>query len=244
MNARKAVSVAALVIVAGLVSPALAEDPPPGPWGGSGELSFVSTSGNTETETLGLALGLSYMPGLWTGEFKIGFLRAETDGELTAEKLTGLVGLRRSISERFDAYSRLAYLKNEFADVGSSWSLEAGGLYKALTGEVHFLDLSVGLGYTTEDRLSEADRDFAMATLGAAYKWRMTATTDLTNDFGFVHDFEDSGNWRLANATGIAAAINSIFSLKASYALAYQNEPSLGFEKRDTVTAVAFVAKF
>ncbi len=221
-----------------------ADDPTPSPWSGSGEVSFVSTSGNTDTETLGLGFGLTYKPGVWTTELKAGFLRSESDGEKTAEKATGLLGVRRAINDHVDAYARTSYLRNKFAGVNSNVGIEAGGLYKALRGEKHVLDLTAGLGYTTEDRVSEENRDFAMATLGAGYKWKISETTDLTNDFGSVYDFDDSENWRLANTTALATSINKIFSLKVSYAINYQNQPSVGFEKRDTVASVALVTKF
>jgi putative salt-induced outer membrane protein YdiY len=92
--------------------------------------------------------------------------------------------------------------------------------------------------------VSDEDRDFAMATLGAKYKWTISKTTDLTNDFGFVYDFDDSENWRIANTTALTTSINAIFSLKVAYALSYLNEPAAGFEKRDATSSVALVAKF
>jgi len=232
---------AVLLSLTGVV---LAEDPPPNPWSGSAELSFIQTSGNTDTQSLGMGFEITYKLGVWTTEAKLGYLRAETDGDLTAEKLTGLLGARRSLSEVFDVYARTTYLQNEFAGLNSSWGLEAGGLYKALTGDRHFLDLSAGLGYTTEDRVSEANRDFAMATLGAKYKWKISESTDFTNDFGYVYDFDDSEDWRIANATALTTAINKIFSLKVGYALIYLNQPAAGFEKRDATSSVALVAKF
>lgn len=232
--------VTCLVLAAGSAT----ADEPTSPWSGSGELSFISTSGNTDTQSLGVGFEIAYKPGVWTTEAKANYLRAETDGELSAEKLTALLGLRRSLSEHFDVYARTTYLSNEFAGLNSTWGLEAGGLYKALAGDRHFLDLSGGLGYTSEDRVSEENRDFAMATVGAKYKWQISKNSDLGNDFNYVYDFDDSDNWRLANTTALTTAINSMFSLKVSYALTYLNEPAVGFEKRDTTSSVALVAKF
>ncbi len=226
-----------------LAAPLAADEPPP-VWSGSGELSYVSTSGNTDTQTLGLGFNVEYKPGVWTSNLKLGYIRAETDGDLTAEKITGLLGTKRSVSERFDVYGRTTFLRNKFAGIDSSWGLEAGGSYKALTGDRHFLDLSLGLGYTAEDRLTEPNRDFAMSTVGADYKWKISESTDFTNEFRYFYDFDDSDDWRISNTTALSTAINSIFSLKASYALVYLNQPAVGFEKRDSVTSIALVAKF
>jgi len=239
---KKLVFLAAVFVLC--VGSVTAEDAPPSPWSGSGELSFLSTSGNTDTESLGLGFDVTYKPGVWTTEAKMSYHRAETDGELTAEKLTALLGVRRSLTERFDAYARTTYLRNEFAGLNSTWGIEAGGLYKALTGDRHFLDLSGGLGYTSEDRIADEDRDFAMATLGAKYKWAISESTDFTNDFGYVYDFDDSENWRIGNTTALTTSINKIFSLKVSYALTYLNMPATDFEKRDSTSSVTLVAKF
>lgn len=59
-----------------------------------------------------------------------------------------------------------------------------------------------------------------------------------------LHDLSDSSNWIASEKAAIAASLTTIFSLKASYALLYNNEPVPTFKKTDTATAVALVAKF
>ena len=65
-----------------------------------------------------------------------------------------------------------------------------------------------------------------------------------TEEAKVTYDLEDSENWRFANSASISVAINARFSLKVSHVLSYLNEPVVGFEKTDTTTSAALVAKF
>lgn len=234
----------AVALALAFTVPVLAEDAPPKPWTGSAELSYVATSGNTDTSSIGLGGELHYKPGIWTWDFKLSYVEAEADGEKTAEKLAALVGASRPISERLDYYARLAYLSDEFAGIDANYSVDTGVAWKALTGERHFLDLGGGVGYTSEERLVGEDAEFATGTAFAKYKYVLSKNAEFTDSATYVHDFEDSDNWRFLNSAAISAAINSVFSLKAYYNLVHLNQPVPGFEETDTTTGVSLVAKF
>ena len=78
----------------------------------------------------------------------------------------------------------------------------------------------------------------------AKYKWVFSKNAEFTDDATYIHDVENSDNWRFHNNAAVSAAINSIFSLKAYYKVVHLNEPVAGFEETDTTTGVSLVAKF
>lgn len=225
-------------------SAAFAEDAPPKPWTGSAELSYVATGGNTDTSSIGFGGELHYKPGIWTFDFKASYVEAETDGVKTAEKVAALVGASRPISERLDYYARVAYLSDEFAGIDANYSGDTGVAWKALLGPRHVLDLGGGVGYTSETRLIGDDAEFATGTAFAKYKYVFSKNAEFTDNATYIHDFEDSDNWRFLNSAAISAAINSVFSLKAYYNVVHLNKPVAGFEETDTTTGVSLVAKF
>ncbi len=221
--------------------------PPPGPpplWSGSAELSFLSTSGNTSTSSIGGALELDYKPAPWAVIFKAGYLRASTNGDLTAEQLTASLKGVRDLTKRVDVFVGSGYLRNRFAGFNSLISGDAGAGYKLLAGPVHMLRAEAGFGYTREDQLIGDNRSYASARAGLGYKWQFSKAADFTNDFSYLYDLSDSSNWEISEKAAITAGLTSIFSLKASYGLFYNNLPVPTFEKTDTATAVALVAKF
>ncbi|MFA6956446.1 MAG: DUF481 domain-containing protein [Thermoanaerobaculia bacterium] len=235
---------AVMVVVLAACVPAIAQDAPKSPWTGSAELSYVATSGNTDTSSLGLGGELHYKPGVWTYDFKVSYVEAETDGVKSAEKLGALFGASRPISERLDYYARIVYLSDEFSGIDSNISGDTGVAWKALTGEKHVLDLGAGVGYTSESRTIGEDSDFATGTLFAKYKYVFSKTAEFTDNVNYIHDLENSDNWRFLNSAAVTAAINSTFSLKAYYNTVHLNEPVAGFEKTDSTTGVSLVARF
>jgi putative salt-induced outer membrane protein len=236
--------ISALLFLASIAVPALSEDTPPKPLSGSAELSYVSTSGNTDTKSLGAGFALKYKPGLWTTDVTAAWVKAETDGVTTADKLTAAATLSRAFGERLEAYGRASYLANEFAGIDSNLGLEGGVFYKVLRGEKQSLDLGGGLGYVDEKRTTAEDRSFTSGNAFAKYKWKISKSADFTDELNYVYDFDNSNDWRYANSAAITASINSMFSMKAYWNVNVLNEPVPGFEKSDTTTGVSLVAKF
>jgi len=221
--------------------------PPPGPpplWSGSAEVSFLSTSGNTSTSTLGGGLELDYKPAPWTVIFKAGYLRASTNSETTAEQLNASVKGIRDLTERVDVFAGGGYLRNRFAGFDSLVSGEAGAGYKLLLGPVHTLRGELGVGYSHEAQLVGGNRSYATGRAGLGYKWQFSKSAAFTNDLSYLYDLSDSKNWIVSEKAAVTAGLTTILSLKASYTLLYNHEPVPTFKRTDTATAVALVAKF
>lgn len=218
--------------------------PPPPLWSGQGELSFVSTSGNSDTQTLGIGFETAYQPLPWSVAFKAAFVRNEADGEEKANSLTAMVRGARSFTPRFEAFARGDYLKNRFAGIESRVSGEGGVAYAILPSAPHKLKAEAALGYTAERRADAPDRNFPGARLGLLYEWQISKTAVYSEELSFIEDLEDTSNWRLVNAGALTADVSAVLALKISFAILYSNEPVPGFGKRDTTLSAAVVAKF
>lgn len=232
------------------------EQPPAGPppppahtCTGSAELSFVSTTGNTDTQTLGLGGSIECKPNKWTYTAKAAFIRSEADDVETAKSLDTLFRAARDLTPRLKAYGQFIYFQNEFAGIENRYAVEGGLAYLLLVNPKHSLEIDGGLGYTKEDRVEvigilDEDLSFPTARAGAIYRWKISDTAEFGDDAGFTFNLNDGEDWRFANAAYIAAKLNTIFSLKLTYAITYLNNPVPGFGKTDTITSAALVAKF
>ena len=235
---------------------ALAQGPPPAPppppprtCTGSAELSFVSTTGNTDTQTLGLGGLIECKPNKWTYTAKGAFIRSEADDIETAKSLDTLFRAARDLTPRLKAYGQFIYFQNEFAGIDNRYAVEGGLAYMLFVHPKHTLEIDGGIGYTKEDRIEllsigDEDLSFATARTGAIYRWKISETAEFGEDAGFTFNLNDGEDWRFANIAYIAAKLNTILSLKFSYAVAYLNNPVPGFGKTDTITSAAVVAKF
>jgi len=236
---------AASILVTGA---ALAEEPPPaGPppvWSGKAEASYVGTTGNTNVQTIGAGLEIDYKKDVWDGLAKGTFVQGKTDGETTAKTIAGELRGGRHLSPRFELFAQGDYFKNEFAGIDNRLSAIGGGAYSVVKTDAQELKFQLGAGYTKENRSVGDDKSFGSWQAGLLYKWKISSTTDISEEFSYVDSFSDSSDWRVANAFSISVAINKVFSLKAAHILTYLNEPVPSFGKTDTITSIALVAKF
>lgn len=213
-------------------------------WEGEAGLSFISTTGNTSTRTLGATLQLEHRPEAWELVGEGAFVRTRSEGELNSQSLALLLRASRAISERLQGYGEVDYLKNRFAGIDHRISPEAGAALQMLEGDIHSLKVLGAMGFIREVRLGEDSRSFASANGGLRYRWRMTSTTEVTDEAGFTANLQEGDDWRIANRAAVSVAISTMFSLRVSHTLEYLNQPVPGFQTTDTRMAVALVARF
>jgi putative salt-induced outer membrane protein len=225
-------------------APAAAGNTAPPRWERKAELSLVSTGGNTDTQTLGIGASLVFRPDGWTTDARTAFVRSEAAGLETAKSLVADLRQARALTPRVELFGRYGYLGDRFAGIEHRNTVDAGVGYKLLPGPVHALRVDGGLGYTREGRVVGENASFPLANFGAAYKWQLSKSADITDAAILTESLADRSEWRFGNAFALAAAITRVFSLKLSHDTKFTNIPVPGFEKTDRLTSVALVARF
>ncbi|MGE0639786.1 MAG: YdiY family protein [Thermoanaerobaculia bacterium] len=218
-------------------------EPPPPLWTGSAGLSYLQTSGNTDTESLGLTLNWKRQPTPWGIEISALANRADSDGERTAERYFAGVRGKRALGDRFELFAGLSWEQNEFAGFDARTILEAGGVWKALLGPTHELAFDLGLTWTSEDPVDGESDDFLGAVAGALYVWKINDRASFRERLAFYPNFDVSDDWRLTSETSLDASIAAAWALRVSYRYERDNLPPPGFEKTDGSTAVSLVWK-
>jgi putative salt-induced outer membrane protein YdiY len=221
-----------------------APPPPPPRREGTAEFAFVGTTGNSDSQTLGLSGEIIFRPDLWTIKNRASFVRNESEDVLTVEQFGYLLRVERVLNRRTSAFGEYAYFRDEFAGFSHRNQLVGGISYKIVDLPEHLFFVDGGLGYLNEQRLTGDDISTATYAAGAGYKWKISETAEFADDFRFTGGFDDGGNWRVGHLASLTARINALFSLKLSNAIRYTNRPAPGFRDTDTTTSFALVAKF
>ena len=76
--------------------------PPPPVWFGKVDFAFLSTSGNTDTTSIGGGLELNFNPKPWLFTLKGAYLKSATDGLTTAEATRLSLRASRDLTDRID----------------------------------------------------------------------------------------------------------------------------------------------
>ena len=217
--------------------------PPPPLWTGSGGLSYLATSGNTDTQSLGLTATWARQPTPWGMEISALADRAESDGVTTAERYYGGLRGKRAMGERFELFGGLSYERNEFAGFDSRELIEAGGVWKVLLGPKQELAFDAGLTWTREDPVVGPKDDFVGAVAGAAYAWKITESATFRERLLYYPNFDTSEDWRVRSETSFEAAFAASWALRLGYLYTRDNLPAPGFGKTDGTTSVSLVWK-
>jgi putative salt-induced outer membrane protein len=219
-----------------------AEEPPKPPWSGSLGLSFLSTTGNSQTQSLGFDLGVKRIPDPWGLEIVGKYLHSSKDGTTDAERSLLSVRAMRSLNERWSVFGGISVERDTFAGIDLRAFVEGGATYKLLTGPVHELAFDGGLTWTRENQTTGTDRSFLGGILGLAYQWKLSGTASLTERLRFYPDFDQTSAWRVTSETALKAALTGHLALQFGYDFRYSNEPVPGFHATDTATTVSLVA--
>ncbi len=228
-----------------LTDPTAAEEEPAEPdWKGELGLSYLSVSGNSETESLGLEFDLQRRPEPWGLVLRARFQRTEENGEETAERyFTSLRG-ERSLSEPWSLFAGVNAERDEYAGFDLRSVVEAGSLYKLLTGPVHELIFELGATFTEEDFVDRTETSYLGALAGFAYVWHVNEGTKFIQRAVYHPNFDNSDDWRLTAETALTTSLTQRLALKLGYQLRYDNHPADQAEKRDTTTTASLVVNF
>lgn len=221
-----------------------APPPPPPRREVNAEVSFISTTGNTSLNSLGMGGGVILRPDNWEITAKSAFVRSQTDDVVTAEAIDGLFRASRRITGRLSAVGADTYLRNRFAGIEHRNTVEGGLAYLLVDSPRHSLTMSGGIGYANEQRSVGDDLSTAIAPVGALYKFTISPTSAFTNDLRAMQSLSDSDDRRVTNVAAITATLTTRLSLKVSHTARFVNAPVADFEKLDTITGIALVTKF
>ena len=202
------------------------EEKPKKAWSDEAEVSFVSTSGNTETTTLSGKNTFKYrFPNNYMVQWYLSALYGENSDEKTAERYITDLKLHYMFTDRFFSGLGIGWMKDEFAGFKNKYYLGPYVGYHFLTGPKHFFSSGIMLNYAREDYVNNTDKDFLEGKSLSLYRYVFNEKTAFSQKIEYLHDFDDSKNYKFISLSALTFAITEIISLKTSYEIRYVNHP-------------------
>jgi len=210
----------------------------------SAEVSFVGTSGNSSTESVGIGLSRTDQIDGWLVASKGAYVHNSSFGETKAESVALSLQAGKIVTRKLSMFARYGFLHDRFAGIESRNTVALGEAYILVDNPRNRFTADGAFGYANEERTTAPTTETATWDMGLLYDWKLSDTAEITDESRLVFSLSDSGDWRSGNVATLSAKLTTIFSLKVSNTVRYVNQPVPGFEKTDTITAVALVAKF
>jgi putative salt-induced outer membrane protein YdiY len=222
--------------------------PPPSPpgWTGSASAGLALTQGNSDTSTVNLAYQVKRDTGSNVLFKSTGlFLRGDSEGELTTNRLAFDARGDRKLSERTSLFAQTQYFRDSFKQIDYLVSPTVGLSRLLVKNARTTLGVDAGVGVVWEKNPGfDVDASGAIsATQLLAHK--LTATTELTEKVAALWKMDDFDDALYAFGVGLAASITAATQLKVEVLDTFKNKPpSVDVVKNDIAVLVSFVYKF
>ena len=224
-------------------------------WKGQGEAGFVTTSGNTDSDSLNLGLKFEKSGKVWDHEIGLAAYQASQEGIDTAENFSANYTLKRNLTERSNIFFNLGYLDDDFDGFTEQLSAAVGYGYKVFNGESVKWETGAGVGYRDTTQLQVERDEFGDIVeeiegddvSGATFVLRSDFEAKISETTKFVDNFKaeiGSDNTYVENDAALFVAINQSFSLKLGYLVRYNSDPADDADDTDTITSLNLVYGF
>jgi putative salt-induced outer membrane protein YdiY len=226
-------------LLLGLLVPALlsAQDPAPiKRLDFTGDLSFVSTTGNSEVATSGATDKLIWRPSeKWTLTQTAGIIYGRSNGDVIAENYRAAARGDFAFGAATGAYGLFAFDRNVFAGIAARYEFSAGLSAKPVNTERDIVKFEAGIARINQRAITDSIARFFSGRVAGGYKHFFTTASYFEVGLELLPNLQEADDLRVNGITSLVAPISSHIGLKASYEARWDGLPEPGFEETDTV---------
>jgi len=211
-------------------------------WKASAELGYVSTSGNTNTESLNAKAMVSTDREDWRHKGQITAMNSSEDDVKTAEKysLTAQSDYKLEGKKNF-LFGVIDYENDKFSGYEYRVSESIGYGRRVIENTDLILDLEIGPG-ARQSKLDNGTTESEGIIRGAA---KLEWVVSKTSQFAEALTVEAGDDATITKSvTSLSSKINGSLSMKITYTYKNTSEVPVGIDDTDTETAVTLVYNF
>ncbi|HKB08394.1 MAG TPA: DUF481 domain-containing protein [Candidatus Polarisedimenticolia bacterium] len=230
--------------------PAAPTAPPPTAWSDAAEFSYVATSGNSESSTLGFKNTLGRKWDNSSFELKAAAIRAENttitrtavglspasfiviedkDTALSAESYLLAGRFDRKVSERVFWFGGAGWSRNRFSGIENRYEAAAGVGNIWVSSERAKFRTDYALSYTKEEDVVEAPdvkKTFGGFRFSSKYEQKIGTGTTYVNETIIDENLNDTSDLRATMLNSVAVAMSKRLALKVSLQWLYDHQPA------------------
>ena len=214
-------------------------------WTGTGELGFVSTTGNTETTALNAKLNFILQRERWRYRFSGTAMKTSENGITDNERYTVEIQGDRRLTGKSWLFGSFRWDADKFGSYDPQMSLTAGYGHQLMKSEKHELRGEIGAGYKKlEERVSGDSSSEAIARFLLDDAWQVFKTTLWTNRL--LVEAGSSNTFTQFN-TDMAISMTDRFAVKLGFEVRHNTDVPDDIEdskNTDTITSVNLVYNF
>jgi putative salt-induced outer membrane protein len=208
------------------------------------EAGISVAQGNTKAKSYNVKQDSTFKFDANTLKFQARYLSAYSNDIESARYLLGSLRYERELTDRVSLYVGQGFESDKFAGYDLRHNSDVGTKYNIYKEEMFYWFLEAGYRYTNQKLLNgKHDYNNSLRTYTEAEKkWNESVSTKYFIEH--VPSLEESKDYLINTEISLSAVLTSLFSIKSSYLLRFDNLPAVGATKTDTLLTTALVAKF
>lgn len=212
-------------------------------WNSTGELGYVSTSGNTDSTAFNVALEVLKNTENWRYRIAGTALITSKDGDKDNERYSAELQGDRKLDEKSYLFGVYRYDADKFGAYDPQQSFTVGYGRELMKSDNHLLKGEVGVGYKkSKARVSGNTDSEAIARLMLEDAWQIVASTAWNNRL--LVEYGSDNTFTLFN-TGLVVSMTERLALKLGWEYRHNSTiPAGTAEKTDTTTSANVVVNF
>ncbi|NCB13780.1 MAG: DUF481 domain-containing protein, partial [Erysipelotrichia bacterium] len=189
------------------------------------ELSYVQTSGNSNTSTFSTKLEASTaLDDRSSVKAKGNILYSESNNESSANKYDIELDYNYMLNQKAYAYFGVNYLKDQFSDYDYRLNAGPGLGYKLLDNKEQTIDLQGGLDYARDLYANGIKDEYVASRAEINYRYKINDNLKFKQMFNYLVSLEDNNKYFMASDTSLSVKMTDNLSLGVSYRIDYVNE--------------------
>lgn len=231
-----------LTLLGMIQTPVFAQD---APWRGSVELSYLQTSGNTQSQSLaaGAKVERTFASSKLTGEAK-GLYGKK--GDITSDK-SWITYLKydQNVTDRISILVLETVERNTLKGIEFRYIHQGGIGYYFIKTATDTLKGEAGAGYIQEDPVQPfKDRGFPSARVFAGYVHSFTEKSRFEQTLEYLPNLKETEDYIINEESVLITNLTGNFALKTSFAVTFDHQPPTGFGKSDRLFKTALLYTF
>lgn len=212
-------------------------------WSGKGELGYVSTSGNTDSDALNFALEILKNTENWRYRFGGAALITSKNGDKDNERYSAELQADRKLNEKSYIFAIYRYDADKFGAYDPQQSFTAGYGRELMKSDTHELKIEIGAGYKkSEERVTGFSSNEFIGRLLLEDTWQIVESTGWNNRL-LIESGSDN-TFTLFN-TGLTVAMTDKLAVRLGWEYRHNSDiPPGTTDKTDTTTSANLVVNF
>ena len=200
----------------------------------TGDIGYVSTSGNSSVQTLNVGYKVAARHRAWTIDQQFVVVHGKSHGTTVTSLWRGAFRADYALERGVSLYGSVNYERNVFAGLASRVSNVVGVSAIAIENARSRLTIEGGVSLTAQRGIGSGhDLDFLGGRAASSFRHRLGAKAAVSQSVELLPNFRDGEDLRVNTESSLLAPITRQVGVKLSYVIRYDGLPEAGYQTTD-----------